>query len=503
MTVLDFVRLSRQNIWLLIASVIAGLLVAIGFTATQPVLYKASSTGYLVAGDSKTVSNAFSGSTLAQQRLRSYVPIVQSRRVAKGIKEMTSSSLPEPQIAERLEASVIENTTLLRIDAIGASSEEAQILADVAMKVTAKEVTELEKIGSPKAQSIVKLVPFENARLPNAPYTPDWRRNVAIGAAGGLAIGYLFAFIRRGLDARVRSKKEVETTVSKGVVGTIPQDKAFVRQRSGSGLSRLGVTGEAMRQMRDNLRYINVDDPPRAIVITSAVSGEGKSTIASNLARVLAESGQRTLLIDANLRRPVQHQVFNSDAAVGLTQVLAGEATLTDAIQPVDRANLFVMTSGRIPPNPSELVGSKRMRHLIERLSEDYLVIVDAPPMLPTTDAGLLGASSDGVLLVTHIGKTYQEQLSQAVETCQQMRVPILGSVINQASKKEMDSTQYGYGHSYGSYNQRNHYAAEDSGKRGTRSKARQNGRAAQHSVVASSQVRAPKPSASPAKRAL
>ncbi len=503
MTVLDFVRLSRHNIWLLIASVIVGLLLATGYTATQPVLYKASSTGYLVAGDSETVNNAFSGSTLAQQRLQSYVPIVQTRRVANGIIEITGSKLSAPQIAGRLQASVIENTTLLKIEAIGASREEAQTLADAAIKSTAKEITELEKIGSPNAPSIVKLVPFENALLPSAPYTPDWRRNVGLGAAAGLLIGYLFAFIRRGLDTRLRSKKEVEEIVGKAVVGVVPQDKAFVRQRAGSGLSSLGVTGEAMRQIRTNLRYVNVDNPPRAIVVTSALPGEGKSTIASNLARVLADSGQRTLVIDADLRRPVQHKVFNSDAAIGLTQVLAGEITVTDAIQPGDHANLFVLTSGRIPPNPSELAGSKRMRHLIEHLSEDYLVIIDAPPMLPVTDAGLLGASSDGVLLVTHIGKTYREQLSHAVENCQQVRVPILGCVINQASKKNMGSVHYGYGHSYGSYNQSNYYADEDSGKRRGRSPKKQNGKAVGHSVTASSQVGTPKPSASPAKRAL
>jgi polysaccharide biosynthesis transport protein len=191
-----------------------------------------------------------------------------------------------------------------------------------------------------------------------------------------------------------------------------------------------------------------VDNPPNSIVITSANAGEGKTVVSSNLARVLAAAGQKTMLIDGDLRRPMVATIFDLDPVVGLTQVLAGDLPLESTIQDPGLPNLRVITAGRIPPNPSELLGSQRMQRMIEELvAEGYLVLIDAPPLLPVTDAGLLSGIVDGAILVLAVGKTYKEQAKLAAKVLNQVGGHVLGSVLNRAPMGNIGGVVYGYGY--------------------------------------------------------
>lgn len=292
---------------------------------------------------------------------------------------------------------------------------------------------------------------------------------LAVGTGLGLLLGLLIAFLRRQLDVRVRTMKDVEDTTGHGVLGVIPDSKEFAKQREGGriSLATLGTTGEALRQLRTNLRFVDVDNQPRSIVVSSSNPGEGKSTISSVLSVLMARSGQPVVLIDADLRKPVQHKTFNADNAVGLSQVLVGDVAVEDALQPTNEPNLYVLTSGRAPSNPSEMVGSKRMRALIEKLAENYFVITDAPPVLAVTDAPLLAASTDGVVLVTRVGVTRKEQLNLAVKLVKQVGGTVLGTVMHRARAKAMGETVYGagYGGSYQSYYGEGYLAAKDDEK--------------------------------------
>ena len=153
--------------------------------------------------------------------------------------------------------------------------------------------------------------------------------------------------------------------------------------------------------------------------------------------RVLAAAGQKTMLIDGDLRRPMVSSIFDLDPAIGLTQVLAGDLTLEHTIQDPGFPNLRVIVAGRIPPNPSELLGSQRMQHMIEDLvSQGYLVLIDAPPLLPVTDAGLLSGTVDGAILVLAVGRTYKEQAKLASKVLDQVGGHLLGSVLNRAPQE-------------------------------------------------------------------
>jgi capsular exopolysaccharide synthesis family protein len=208
----------------------------------------------------------------------------------------------------------------------------------------------------------------------------------------------------------------------------------------------LGDAAEAFRHLRTNLRFVDVDKPPRSIVVTSANPNEGKSTVSANLARMTAAAGQPTVLIDADLRKPSIASTFDLDPTVGLTQVLAGDVALGDVLQDTRTPNLQIITAGRLPPTPSELLGSQRMHSLLEQLTEEVLVIVDAPPLLPVTDAGLLAATSDGALLVVAVGRTRVEQVELSIKIFNQVGGRLYGAVLNMAPSRGLGAVVYGYG---------------------------------------------------------
>ena len=217
---------------------------------------------------------------------------------------------------------------------------------------------------------------------------------------------------------------------------------------SGRGrLDQLGAASEAFRQLRTNLRFVGVDDPPRSIVVTSANAHEGKSTVSATLARVLADAGEQVVLIDADLRRPSLARVFDHDGGLGLSQLLAGQVGLRDILHGTDQVNLSLITAGRTPPNPSELLGSVRMKQLVDHLARDHVVILDAPPLLPVTDAGVLAAQCDGALFVFAVGRTHKDQARLAARMMGRVGGRVLGVVLNLAPRRGLGAVHYGYGH--------------------------------------------------------
>ncbi|MEJ7703131.1 MAG: CpsD/CapB family tyrosine-protein kinase [Geodermatophilaceae bacterium] len=210
-------------------------------------------------------------------------------------------------------------------------------------------------------------------------------------------------------------------------------------------------TGESYRQIRTSLQFVNVDDPPRVLVVTSSISGEGKSTTAINLALVLAQSGQRVVLVEADLRRPRVTRYMRLVSGVGLTNVLVGNAELSEVLQPWRDGKLTVLAAGPHPPNPSELLGSAQMSHVLAELREnnDY-VIIDAPPLLPVTDAAVLSVLADGAVIVTRYGSTKREILRTAAESLQSIDARLVGTVINMVVMKGGQGSSYGYGYGYG-----------------------------------------------------
>lgn len=448
MDLLQLWSLVRRGWLVLLISLIAGIGLGAVFSSMQPTLYSATSTGYVVAGNSATVGDALAGKSLAAEKAGTYIPLVQSRAVAEAVAQdlgLTSTG----EVAGSLSATA--NGVIFRITATASSPELAAQMADAAIRATSVAANDLETLtvsGETSGTTVVSIVPVEAAITPTQPVSPDWTRNLVIGAALGLMAGFGVVVLRHTLDRRVRRASDVEEITGASALAVVPQSKAL------AGTTKLprGPEAEALRQLRTNLRFVNVDNPPRSIVITSANEEEGKSTIAAHLAVALAQSGQATVLIDADLRRPTQAERFGIDGAVGLTQVLAGAVQLPTAAVATSTTNLLLLPAGRIPPNPSELVGSDRMRDLISHLRQNFYVIIDAPPLLPVTDGELLTVASDGAIMVVRTGKTETEQVGHAARKIELVSGTLLGVVMNMVPKNDLGMVAYGYGAGKSSY---------------------------------------------------
>jgi len=202
---------------------------------------------------------------------------------------------------------------------------------------------------------------------------------------------------------------------------------------------------EQFRTVRTSIEFSSVDTDLRSVVVTSSCPTEGKSTITANLAIVFAQQGKRVLLIDSDLRKPTVHYTFHIENNIGLTNILAKQATLEKAVKTTVQENLWILTSGPIPPNPSELLGSNNMNALLEKAKSEYdLIIFDSPPVLTVTDAQVLANLTDGVVLVISSGNTKIDSARKAQELLEIAKAKILGVVLN--NKKEQDNLSSYYG---------------------------------------------------------
>lgn len=195
---------------------------------------------------------------------------------------------------------------------------------------------------------------------------------------------------------------------------------------------------EAYRTLRTNIQFSSIDKSLQVIVITSAIPGEGKSTVASNLSVVLAESGYKTLLIDCDQRRSTIHRIFNISNAKGLSDMLVDQCNYSDIFNKTEVNNLYVIPTGTRPPNPSELLASEKMQNFIEHLRSEFrYIILDAPPVLAVTDAQLLSGYSDGVILVTASGAVDRGAVVEAKELLDKVKAKMLGVILNKVNLSE------------------------------------------------------------------
>ena len=402
MTILDVVRMLRVNLKILLAGLAIGALLGFGYTLLQPKVYASTATGYVTVGDGAGIGDVISGSTAAKEKASAYLAFVNSGPVADEIVAANPDlNLTRGQVQGNLTATVDANSALIRVSATGNTPQAAQALANSSLEAVAKVANSLE--GS----STVRVIPLEDATVSSTPVSPDTKKLTGMGAIAGFALVLAVIFLRRTIDTKLRTREDATKATDAGVLGVLPISDELTEENILHSDSD-HVSQEAIRQMRTNLRFVNVDNPPKSLIVTSAEPGEGKSTVSTSIARALADAGESVIIIDADLRRPTIAKKFKIDSKVGLTQVLAGQVELADAVRQFEDTQLFILPAGRIPPNPSELLGSDKMRQLITELSGEFTVIVDVPPVLPVTDAALLSTAVDGVVLVAR--KTWLKQ---------------------------------------------------------------------------------------------
>lgn len=444
----DYLSLLRAHWMAVTALTLVGVAIAWGWSSLQPRVYTATSSAIVDAtARSEDVGARLVGNQLAQSVVKSYIEIGSWRSVAEyAISDLGIDTTPESLVG-RVSVTNPLDTVVLEVKAEAGSPEAARDLAEAWVRGMISEIEKLEGTGDDAA---VAVVPGDSARLPTAPSSPNTRLNLMLGGLIGIALGIGYAVIRHLLDQRVRDPRAIEQQTGVSVIGTLPEAKELAQERkvltfAGHEDSSSPIA-EATRELRTNLRFVDIDNPPRSIVVTSPLPGDGKSTVAANLAVSLAAAGENVVLIDADLRRPMVATMFGLPEGAGLTDVLTGRAEIIDVAQTTSAApNLVIIGAGRIPPNPSEVLGSERMRDLVTGLSRDAIVIIDTPPLLPVTDAAVLARSADGAVVVVSAGRTTYDVMQRALDNLGKAKARALGVVLNKVPRKGATSGYYGY----------------------------------------------------------
>jgi tyrosine-protein kinase Etk/Wzc len=349
-------------------------------------------------------------------------------------------------------------------------AEDARLAADVrtAQKMydDLQSQLQLARIAESAEGGSVRTIDW--AVTPEFAVLPLRRRAMMLAGLLGLLLGVGLAVGLDKLDKSVRSAEEIAERMNVSVLGMIPVIRLNKRelQQPTDAMSRLvshidprSPVAEAYRSLRTNLAFARAAQRLHTIVLTSPGPADGKSTTTANLAITFAQQGQRTLVVDADLRRSVLDKTFGVARAPGLTDVIVGNTSLADAVKASHIPNLSVLPSGQHPPNPSELLGSAAMQRVLAEAKEMFdVVLFDSPPLLAVTDAAILSTMVDGTLLVVRMGATARDAVRRAVHQLRAVRGRLLGAILNDVDFRK-GSAYSEYGYYYYSY-----YGAETNG---------------------------------------
>jgi len=434
-TATQFVRLLRAQ-WMLIALVtLCGALAAAATAYLQPPTYQAG-IQLFVSTSNRQLSEAdlADGGTFSQQRVKSYAGLLTSSRVLAPVIQEVGLHTTTRELANHVHATNPIDTVLLQVTVDDISPTRARDVANAIAAQFPRLVAQLET--PPGAVSPLRVSVTEQADTPVDPVSPHKNLYMVVGLLLGLGAGLGAALLRQSLDRTVTGRTLASEITGAPVLATIADDPEAVKTPL-IAQDTFSPRAEAIRRLRTNIRFLSVDSQLSSLVVTSARPGEGKTSLASNLAIALAQNGERVVLIDADLRRPTVADMFGMPSGFGLTTVLIGEILMEDALQ-VWRPELplQVLVAGPLPPNPSELIGSSRMAELIDNLvSSGATVVIDSPPLLPVTDAAILARITDGALVVVRSASTQVDQLRTAADGLRTVGASVLGVVLTHAPR--------------------------------------------------------------------
>src|SRR3954463_297259 len=432
--------------------------------ATSAVTYEAQVQQFVsIADSSDNQNNILSGSQFTLQRVKSYTQVATSAQVLDPVIQQLKLPTTNGELAGRVTATNPLDTVLIEISVQDTNPQRAADVANAIGKQLSRVVQEIESPQS-GAPAPVKLTTTQPASVPTVPVAPRKSLNLALGLLVGVALGAGGALLREQLNTTVKTPDDIESLTGSVPLGLVPFDPMAKSQPLVTA-DQADSRAEAFRMLRTNLRFADVDNPPRTIVVTSSMPNEGKSTSACNIALTLALTGSKVVLVEADLRKPRVCEYLGLDSGAGLTNVLAGQNGLDEVLVPWRRQTLTVLPSGPVPPNPSELLGSQHMGNLLKALAAGFdYVIVDTPPLLPVTDAAVLATLTDGALLIARHGKSSRDDVERAAHSLEAVNARLLGTVLNAVPVR---ARGYGYAYGYG-YSEERTAAGSKAGARAT-----------------------------------
>ena len=526
----DYLNIISARRWIIIQAVVVVALAALVVSFLQPKTYEG--TALVLISEKGSSASVFGDllpqlSTQPERAMQTQVQLMQIRPIAEAtIKKLNLQTTPDALLGD-VRVAAIGQTNLVKITVVHADSEQAALIANTvaeeyvdsarsaqraSLSEAAVEVqkrldeaeadildlgdrvnksgksdqlsAELQIATGTYTTLAEKLEQLRiNERLESGPgrvvsaaavntsaVSPRPLRNAVLGLSVGFLFGLGMAFLYEYLDNTIKSSDEAERIFGAPVLGTIPMDVMAKGQKRRLTIVEApgSATAESYRVLRNSLDFINFQHDMKTILVTSAAPGEGKSTVASNLAAALAQAGKKVVLVSVDFRRPTTEQFFGVNNIIGLSDVLIGTHTLKAALQQPGSEQLLVMTAGKMPPNPSELLGSTKMQDVVKLLEEwsDW-VIIDTPPLLAVADAAAVARWSDGVLMVTQAAESTREAGKKALELLGKVGAKITGVVVWGLDESKSGSAGYGYssGYYYASY----YSMPADAGRRGSR----------------------------------
>ncbi|MBF4575741.1 polysaccharide biosynthesis tyrosine autokinase [Frondihabitans sp. VKM Ac-2883] len=432
MTLNDYARVLRQGWLTVLAFLVVAISGAFALTAVTPERYAATAELYvsIQASTSTTAGEIGQGSTAAQQKVRSYTEVATTSRVLQPVIDSLDLETTPGQLAKQITVTSSVNTVVVSLTATNEDPAQAARIAN-AVGESLRDVVDSLESPAGGGDSLVRLESVQPATSPTTPVSPRLTTNILIGCLAGLLAGFAAVIFRNTFDTRIRGEHDLPRGISTPLIGTIGFDPTASKRPLIVHLDPRSPRAESFRSLRTNLQFLDAERPARIFALTSAMPSEGKTTTVANLAISLAESGARVVVIDADLRRPRLAEVMGLEGAVGLTDVLIGRAEIDDVSQPWGTRSLMVIPAGQIPPNPSELLGSRAMQALLETLGGLYdYVLLDTPPLLPVTDAAVLSKLTDGVVLVAAAGRSRRPQFDKALCGLDAIDARVLGVVL-------------------------------------------------------------------------
>lgn len=439
----QFLLVLRRR-WMSILLIIAiAMGISAGITFTRTPKYESKTQVFLTVNVRDT-TDAFAALYFASSRAASYAAAAKSTELSERVIRQLDLDVTPEDLSSRIDAEVVELTSLIQISVKDENARDAQTIADVTAEEFTKYIQSLESPGGGDAQILVQVT--DRATYNPGQVSPTVTLNLVVAFLIGLLLGIALAVAREILDRTIRTADHVGELTESPVLASIGFDGDIKSAPLLTDLGGFAARTEAFRLLRTNLQFIDLDHQPRCIVITSAVPGEGKTMTSTNLAVALAQTGRNTLIIDADLRRPRVASTLGLDPAIGLTTALVGKTEIHDAIQVHEASGLHVLASGAKPPNPTEILQSKITQDLIRRLRSSYdMVIIDAPPLLPVADASVLAKLADGVIIVVRHAKTTKDQVNEAINRLNQVGARLYGVVVNMVAKRAVGSYYYYY----------------------------------------------------------
>lgn len=430
MTLQEYADALRKQ-WLVIVLLVA-LGAASGWGVSQflPERFRSQTSVMVVPARGETSIELVQGSSYVQNLVGTYALLAKSPVVLQPVIDRLGLEETSARLAARTDVQAPLNTVVIEIGVTDGTGASAQRTADAIAAQFAVAVAETSPEGA-NGQPAVRVEVIAPARTPIGPIEPTTRLNTVLAAGAGLLLGVLLALAIRRFGSRLSNVEDVHEAVDAPVLGSIGR----AGQGGIAGSLRehpSGPIAESVRQTTAALKFVDMDRAHRVLLVSSAQAGEGKSSTSIGLALTLAEVGSRVLLLEADLRRPTLAAMTGVEGGIGLSTVVVGDASLGEAVQVWGHERLHLLPCGPTPPNPGQLLTSKRLHAVLEQARTDYeYVIIDAPPVLAVSDALWLAPAADASILVARVDRTRRDALRKATAALDGTPAPVLGIVLN------------------------------------------------------------------------